>query len=430
MLDSKFIDILSLSFQERQTLLNMELGVINFIKGLSPNKICFGEDRLTTNEDFGMNTHIQETLFYDTFGSNGDNEIGLYIVRLLQGNDYDNILETLKVISKVTIKKSTITSIISTTIISDLMLGLLKKLDIEINMCVLKILNNLLEHYDLNYFLLITPEMINIFNILLDINDNDMSLCVLKCLGVVVYRIVFLNLTPHHNPELQNICKRLSEMFNNKFWGLAWLLNSFADNMKIDVNDSICYISFFIFCFKYNIEIIIPCLEYFETLLKYELRGHIRSEIVFTISDLTYTKNPAFNLRNSETIIGSMRFWYSMDEWLTKSDTYRGLLFRLIKSDSREMVRNFAKTYYEVFGEFKGEEFFDVFSKVIIPNFREMMKIEGEEINMLCNQAFKSIYPKYDCCVENYDEFICLSKKQRIVEKPVEDKLITQFIIN
>jgi hypothetical protein len=202
MQENIFIDILSLTHEERLALEEQELQVLNHIKTVSTNRIYFSEDYSVLIE-YGSNT--RETNLYGLSREN-TNDMELHILKVLQGDDYALILEILKDISKETrYLNSTITHIVSTTNIPELMMGLLNKfdIDIEIKKHVLNSLMNLLDNAALSYTPLTSPDMLYIFNMLLDINDNDLSVLILRCVGIVAYRINFLNIPTENQPQFQ-----------------------------------------------------------------------------------------------------------------------------------------------------------------------------------------------------------------------------------
>jgi hypothetical protein len=347
-----FIKKEELNLIDFQRLEELENATNRYVSTLSPNKIF--------NEIFQLNIPVDNFNSVELFVDEEINMVNYSFQNyeeILKGDDIKLILEIIKqqkVIPKFT--KNSSSNISSQIQTLDLMADLLTRKDIEIkqrnlfiNNCneVLNAFITLLLNDVIDTEAFIREKILSSLNTLLDKDNEELSLGVLMCVGLIIYKTLFLDKSNSASDQLKTLCARLQNIFRARYRILSAFLHDYAYIRNINESDDYSRLKQFIIVFQNN-DVNIQFLEYFVILLNSGVTNQI---ILWNLIDiLTHSDNPAVMRYSSNIIINTMRTNNQLRD-LFFIPCYKKLFNTLKILPDNNLLLRFLSAFNDNFGE-------------------------------------------------------------------------------
>jgi hypothetical protein len=317
-----------------KTINDMEDELVTYFKSLSRNIL---KDVYQMDSSDQYSSHSTNSNLFETFTSQDD--IVLHLLKVLDTNNDIFICDTLSQIIKT---KNLDLSTLSNNLIIDHLINLLDRFYNDICVEILKIFIKLLENEIIDNSFIITSRMVNIFNKILDDNNEKLVLLVLKCFGLVIYQIAFIERSVEKiSTDLKELCNRLKKICQNRYTCLEYILSTFNENTiylkTIGQNKSLYIVECFT-SFKLNR---IRCLEYFNLILQNNCNFEDSVVLCRIILRYIYSLNTSIMIMSSRIFCNTLIVNNRLRQWLKDYGFYLKLVLNMLENKEDNLLLYF-----------------------------------------------------------------------------------------
>jgi hypothetical protein len=380
------------NFKKSNEIEELEQEIITYIKSISVKKILSEIFLINTADDDALT--LGDSMLDQVFTKEED--LGQYVANILQSNDNNMILETLKDLKNETrANNKLVMNILKKAFILDLLTNLLTKYEEQINIYILCIFIDLMGEADIKVAYFLTPKYISILNLLLKQNSEILSEQILKLFGLLIYRNTLVDMSPDssNNNELILICETLYSTFGTKHSCFVVILKRMLYSNVKSSRDNTEFIALFMLLLESN-DILIKCLYYFELLQENKIlqKRADEEDIILTIYQTSeFSDNPAIIISSSLILINTLKGNSPVRELFINNEYYSKMMENLISINANDTVIYFMKTIIQTYDQNSFDNnFVDLFLSVCNHSFlRYVNKINDSVMLLLLSKVFE-----------------------------------------